>query len=461
MNYISVDGSGNVYTTGYFGVTLDFDPGSGTVNLTPNGYRDVFIQKLDSSGNFVWAKSFGGTGFDSGNSISIDGSGNVYTTGYFEGTVDFDSGSGTLNLTSNGNRDVFIQKLTSSGNLVWAKSFGGSSTDFATSISLDGSGNVYTAGSFRSIVDFDPDSGTNNLVAGSFIDAYFIQKLANCSITGTDVQTACDNYTWINGVTYTSSNKTATQALKNAAGCDSVITLNLTITNSTTGTDVITACNSYTWINGVTYTSSNNTATQTLTNAVGCDSVVTLNLTINPSAAITSQPMNQTVFVGGNAQFQVTTSGTGLIYQWQEDDGSGYSDIISIGIYSGTSTNTLTITGVNASIQQNGYRCKIFNSTGCSDTTLAAILYISLTSIDENGVEESFKLFPNPTTSELNIETSITYSSGIIINALGQTVLQFKNETTLDVSHLKAGNYILLIKGEHNEVLKTEKFNKF
>jgi len=157
----------------------------------------------------------------------------------------------------------------------------------------------------------------------------------------------------------------------------------------------------------------------------------------------------------------VTASGTGLTYQWQQNNGTGFTDISSFGIYSGTTTNTLTITGVNASIQQNGYRCKISNSTGCSDTTIAAILYISLTSIDENGEEESFKLFPNPTSSQLNIETSITYYSGIIINALGQTVMQFKNEKTLDVSHLKAGNYILLVKGEHNEVLKTENFNKY
>ena len=76
-------------------------------------------------------------------------------------------------------------------------------------------------------------------------------------------------------------------------------------------------------------------------------------------------------------------------------------------------------------------------------------------------MEESFKLFPNPTTSELNIETTIAYTSGSIINSLGQTVMQFKNETTLDVSNLKTGNYILLIKGENNDVIKTEKFNKY
>ncbi|MFN5912298.1 MAG: beta strand repeat-containing protein, partial [Bacteroidota bacterium] len=105
----------------------------------------------------------------------------------------------------------------------------------------------------------------------------------NNSNTGTDVITACDAYTWINGVTYTANNNTATFTLTNAAGCDSVVTLNLTINNSNTGTDVITACDSYTWIDGVTYTASNNSATFTLTNAAGCDSVVTLNLTINNS----------------------------------------------------------------------------------------------------------------------------------------------------------------------------------
>jgi|GEM_PF-412512 len=93
--------------------------------------------------------------------------------------------------------------------------------------------------------------------------------------------TACDSYTWTDGMTYTASNSTATDTFINAAGCDSVVTLNLTINNSNTSTDVITACDTYTWTDGNTYTASNSTATDTFTNAAGCDSVVTLNLTIN------------------------------------------------------------------------------------------------------------------------------------------------------------------------------------
>ena len=94
------------------------------------------------------------------------------------------------------------------------------------------------------------------------------------------VAVACDSFSWY-GVTYTESTNTPTHTFTNAAGCDSVVTLHLTIKKSTTGIDEQVACNSYTWIDGVTYTESNSTATVTLENAAGCDSVVTLHLTIN------------------------------------------------------------------------------------------------------------------------------------------------------------------------------------
>jgi hypothetical protein len=113
---IAVDSSGNVYTTGYFAGTVDFDPGAGTTNLTSVGSEDGFVSKLDSSGNFVWAKSFGGSSSDSVTSIAVDSSRNVYTTGNFRDTVDFDPGAGTTNLTSGGGTDVFILRLSSADN---------------------------------------------------------------------------------------------------------------------------------------------------------------------------------------------------------------------------------------------------------------------------------------------------------------------------------------------------------
>ena len=179
---VAVDSSGNVYTTGNFSGTVDFDPGLGTVNLTPAaGNNDAFVSKLDSAGAFVWAKQFGGTGTERGNEIFLDSSGNVYTTGYFEGTADFNPGAGTANLVSAGFRDVFVSKLDSTGAFVWAKRFGGTSAtadhDEGFSIAVDSSGNVYTAGSFVETADFNPDDvAVANLTSAGSYDP-FVSKL--------------------------------------------------------------------------------------------------------------------------------------------------------------------------------------------------------------------------------------------------------------------------------------------
>ena len=106
----------------------------------------------------------------------------------------------------------------------------------------------------------------------------------NHSTTGVDELVACDSLTWINGITYYESTSTPTYTLTNAVDCDSVVTLNLTINHSTTGVDELVACDSLTWINGITYYESTSTPTYTLTNAANCDSVVTLHLTVNYTA---------------------------------------------------------------------------------------------------------------------------------------------------------------------------------
>jgi len=180
---VAIDALGNIYMTGFFQGIVDFDPGVGIYNLTsaylPMGYHDIFVSKFDASGNFVWAKSMGGTWYDSGYSIAIDALGNVYTTGEFDGTVDFDPGAGTFNLTSSGYGDIFISKLDSSGNFVWAKKMGDGDIDGGLGIAIDASGNVYTTGYFRGTVDFDPGVGTFNLsVPGNPNDPdMFISKL--------------------------------------------------------------------------------------------------------------------------------------------------------------------------------------------------------------------------------------------------------------------------------------------
>ncbi|MGB8691685.1 MAG: DUF4347 domain-containing protein, partial [Microcoleus sp.] len=93
---------------------------------------------------YTWAKQLGGSGADNGNSIAVDSSGNVYTTGNFNSTVDFDPSAGTFNLTSAGGSDSFISKLNPDGTFAWTKQLGGIGTDNGSSIAVDSSGNVYT-----------------------------------------------------------------------------------------------------------------------------------------------------------------------------------------------------------------------------------------------------------------------------------------------------------------------------
>ncbi|RLA18403.1 MAG: hypothetical protein DRQ62_13620 [Gammaproteobacteria bacterium] len=174
---LAVDNNGNVYTTGFFLNTVDFDPGAGIANLSSvGGSRDMFIQKLDTSGNFIWVKQMGGSGDDGGLSIATDADGNIYSTGNFESTVDFDPGAGITNLTSAGNQDGFIQKLDNSGNLIWVRQIGGISWDWGRSLTTDTDGNVYTLGYFNETVDFDPGADITNFTSAGESDI-FIQKL--------------------------------------------------------------------------------------------------------------------------------------------------------------------------------------------------------------------------------------------------------------------------------------------
>ena len=174
---IDVDASGYIYITGYYGQTVDFDPGPGIYNLTFSGWYDTFVLKMDTAGNFVWAKKLGGVSEDIGMSITTDDWGNVYTTGWFQDTSDFDPGPDTFNLAATG-RDFFISKLDSNGNFLWAKSIGGKhqAQELSYSITTDMPGNVYITGNFIDTVDFDPGSNIFYLYpAGGCVDAFVLK----------------------------------------------------------------------------------------------------------------------------------------------------------------------------------------------------------------------------------------------------------------------------------------------
>ncbi len=172
---IDVDGSSNLLITGYYSGTLDLDPGSGVSNLVSAGGQDIFFAKYSNSdGSLLWDKSIGGSGSDNGYGISVDNSNNVYITGLFNGTVDFNPGTSTNNLTSTGGANTYLAKYSTDGNFVWTENISGTATgNFGVKIFVDNTGNIYLTGSFYSTIDLDPGTGITNITSAGGQDIYF------------------------------------------------------------------------------------------------------------------------------------------------------------------------------------------------------------------------------------------------------------------------------------------------
>ncbi|MGY8866846.1 MAG: PKD domain-containing protein, partial [Methylophagaceae bacterium] len=189
------------------------------------------------------------------------------------------------------------------------------------------------------------DTFYNNTVSSGGCDSLTITSLTvNNPTTGTDNQTACDSFTWIDGNSYTSSNNTASFTIQNSSGCDSMVTLDLVINNSNTGVDIQTSCDSFTWINGNSYTSSNNTATFTLQNSAGCDSLVTLDLVINNSYSSTLPITACNSFDWEGITYDSSGTYTNV---YQNVDGCDSSITLDLTINNG-STSTVLISACNS-----------------------------------------------------------------------------------------------------------------
>ncbi|MCK9610989.1 MAG: SBBP repeat-containing protein [Candidatus Cloacimonas sp.] len=153
---IAVDANGNSYITGYFYGSATF----GTTTLTSSGGSDIFVAKLDINGNWLWAKKAGGTDFDFGNSIAVDANGNSYVTGYFSGSANF--GTTTLTSSSEYYTEIYVAKLDINGNWLWANKAGGTGWDYGYGIAVDANGNSYVTGAFAESAIFGTTTLTSN-----------------------------------------------------------------------------------------------------------------------------------------------------------------------------------------------------------------------------------------------------------------------------------------------------------
>jgi hypothetical protein len=270
----------------------------------------------------------------------------------------------------------------------------------------------------------------------------------NNAATGTDVQTACGSYTWIDGIDYSSSNNTATSSIAGGAanGCDSIVTLDLTINNAATGTDVQTACGSYTWIDGIDYSSSNNTATSTIAGgaANGCDSIVTLDLTINP---LNDAGVDDSITVCMNEPIDFDTlSSLGTAGTWLDFTNTPVSGVVTLSSIAGAYE----------------YRYIVYTSNNCvPDTANYTIIidggcdYLGVNTESMIGVS----VYPNPASSILTIQNSsnTTALKVEMLDMNGRVVLVendvFKNSSkaNLVIHHLNKGIYTLRIYDESSQ----------
>ena len=177
---VTADASGNVYLTGGFNGTVDFDPGSRTYNLFSGGSKRTpneaaFVEKLTPSGSLGWAVAFQASGKTgrfqpspnaTGGAIALDAAGDVYTAGSYGGTVDFDPSGSVYNLPTSGR--LYVSKLTSNGQFVWADQIGsGAYRTGLAGLVIDTSGNVDVTGDFVGTANFNP-SGTYNLTSNGY-----------------------------------------------------------------------------------------------------------------------------------------------------------------------------------------------------------------------------------------------------------------------------------------------------
>ncbi len=156
---IVASNDGFIYSTGVFEQTVDFHPFSAVGSVSSNGSKDIYICKRDEAGHFVWVKSFGGDSYDDVIAIDIDSESNIYITGRFYGTVDFNpSPTISFNMTQSGGlfADVYISKFDLDGNFIWAKRLDGSNVLESTDITIDDRNDVHVTGSFRGQVDVNP-----------------------------------------------------------------------------------------------------------------------------------------------------------------------------------------------------------------------------------------------------------------------------------------------------------------
>lgn len=366
ISSITLDSNDNYYLTGFIEGGTDFNPTEAYTVLTSSGLSDIFMAKYSTAGSLIWAKSMGGTSYDVGSSIKLDKMQNIYLGGSFNNTVDFDPSAGIRNHTSAGGSDIFLCKYTNDGQVLKTYRMGGSSDDGMSGLEIRKNLDIFIAGSFNSTVDFDPGTPVANRTSVGWVDMY-LGKYSQCKPIVTNIQvTKCNSYTSPSNRNIWTESGNYTDTLTSAIGCDSIINITLVITKSKATNSYIKACKGYKWIDGKQYFNSTDTPKYYIPLGSGCDSIVNLNLTI--------ENIDTILWLKSDSLYSKQDS---AIYQW-EDCQKG------------------PIPGANMRSfrpQNSGSYRLILTRNGCSSAS--SCMKYELLNINKNEIEEPL-LFPIP-----------------------------------------------------------------
>jgi hypothetical protein len=312
---------------------------------------------------------------------------------------------------------------------------------FGNSVSVSSSGSTFAVGA-----PYNDGVGSN----GGHVRVY-----VTCNIKyTTDSIVACKSHKWTNGVVYTSNNNTATDTFINVEGCDSIVTLKLTIKQHSKSSVSQTACDVFLSPTKKAWTKTGNYA-DTIRNWCGCDSTISYSLTITKiDSLISQQPLDQTVQTNGDARFITKSFYQNAKYQWQSDIGFGFVNLSNASFYSNVNGDTLKVTSVSQSNNMQLFRCLVARS-GCFDTTQNAVLKVSSLSKTQQVVQNDFSIYPSPTNGRLHISISenLLGSMITIMDVNGKVVNQrtvYELNSSFDLANLKDGIYIFKL-GQFNQ----------
>lgn len=302
-------------------------------------------------------------------------------------------------------------------------------------------------------------NGVNRTAAGTYRDTFTnytgcdsivtLNLNVRSTSTGTINTSICSGQSYLfNGISRTTAGAYR-DTFTNYTGCDSIVTLNLTVRSTSTGTINTSICSGQSYLfNGIIRTIAGSYL-DTFTNSAGCDSIVTLNLTIE-ALAISTEPISRTVIVSSNIKFAVSTSTIGAVYQWQSDLGIGFQNLLSVEQYLGTNTDTLTVLSVTTANNNQPFRC-IVSFGPCADTSLVAFCRVTFNNtIGEMSHLQIFKIYPNPASkfTNIDIDESLKGMSYVFLDATGQIVLSgklFDKSNLINTSELASGLYIVKV----------------